>query len=185
MMRFIYLILSIITFISCSNTVTKQKVPGLIVKTELKGCYRLPQFEGSFLINGDSIIYFLVDFKIINKSEQSIEFITYSCTSVENIVVNNKSVRLLANRCSGNGPMLVELKPMQSFSLPIIIQTNIKNAFTNIIDGWIYIDKVSESIYSFHDIYKLLTKKKANLEDVIWSDSLYLDASGGKPFEVL
>ena len=169
---------------SCSNTVINQKESGLITKVELKGCFQLPQHEDAFIINDDSMLYYLIDVKLVNTSDRSIEFITYSCTSVGNIVLDNKLFRICVNRCSGNAPMLLVLRPKQEFYLPIILQTNIRDTIDRIKVGWIYIGRDNESISTSGYMPKLLTRKRINLEDVIWSEPLCLNSSGGIPFTI-
>lgn len=182
-MKLTLLILSFISLLSCHWGVSKQKDTGLIVRTELRGCFELPQYDDPSIIN-DSILFFLVDVKLINTSNQSIEFITYSCTSAGNIVLDNKVIRISVNRCSGNGPMLIELEPKQEFSLPVILQAHRGNSFTKIKIGWVFIDGDTKLIKSFSDISNLLIRKRERLQDVIWSEPLYLHASGGTPFEL-
>jgi hypothetical protein len=183
-MKKILIILALTGFISCGSEMHEQKDFGLIAKAELKGCFNLPQNLDPLVNTVDSLLFFLVDVKLINPTDHPIGFITYTCTSSGNIVVDSRAVMVCANRCSGNGPMPIELKPNQEISLPVIIQTNKVNSNMKIKLGWVYIDKDSKLIRSFSDISKLLNKKRERLEDVIWSEPIYLESSSGKPLEI-
>lgn len=182
-MKLIILIIYLISLLSCQSGVSKQKEIGIIARTELRGCFELPQHDDSSIIN-DSILFFLIDVMLINTSNESIEFITYTCSSSGNIVLDNKAIRVSINRCSGNGPMPVELKPNQELSIPVILQAQKKDSFTKIRIGWVFIESDSKVIKSFSDISSLLLRKRERQEDVIWSEPLYLSASGGTPFEL-
>jgi hypothetical protein len=183
-MNLITSILLVTSLLSCNCVIEKQSEAGLKVKPELRGCFRLARNEDPSLVNNDSIIYFLVDIKLINMSDRLIKFVTYTCTSVGNIVLDNRQIRVCVNDCSGNGPTIIVLKPKQEFSLPVLLQTNIKNAYSKIRVGWIFLDPNSERIKSFYSISKLLTDRRENLKNVIWSDQVFLGGTGGIPYEI-
>lgn len=161
-----------------------QKVDTLmVVNAQVRGCYNLPQNEKPIYGNSDSLLFFIVDVKVINTSNQPVSFFTYSCSIGENLILDNKLISLCASRCSGNGPIKLELKSKQTLSIPIILQVPRKISLLKAKIGWIYIDKTVENI-TFSDYYKLIQNKKKILQDVIWSNIFNLDFSGGKPYDI-
>jgi len=108
------LMIFLFSIMSCQSGVSKQKDTGIIVKAELRGCFELPQHDDPSIIS-DSILFYLIDVKLTNTSNESIGFITYTCSSANNIILDNKAIRVSINRCSGNGPMPIELKPHKNY----------------------------------------------------------------------
>lgn len=148
---------------------------------ELKGSYELPQIDNSYPFNNGDIIYYIVEVRLINHTDSVIKFITYTCTTIGNIVLSSQDVQKCFNRCSGNSPMIISLKPNQEFSLPIILQSIKSNSNYSIKIGWIFLDaKILPDI----DLKLTLSNPNDMIHNIIWSNSIFLDSSGGKPYEI-
>jgi hypothetical protein len=181
-MEILFIILLLIFSVPCiEKKCHHNSEPNLEFKAELKGSYKLPQIENAFPNDNESIIYYMIEVKLINRSDSIINFITYSCSVIGNIALSSNDVKKCYNRCSGNSPMIIHLKPTQEFSMPIILQSTKSNSNSYINIGWIFLDaKILPDI----DLKQTLSNPVNMIQNIIWCNSIYLDSSGGKPFEI-
>lgn len=162
-----------LVLISCQ--IEAQDYSGLVLKPILKGDYNLPQFRDS--IAHGTPCYFLVELKIINESQLIKEFIIYSCSATECLILDQDCVQVCFNNCGKNSITLISLKPGQVYSLPIILQQ--KKDTCRIRIGFIPISPKIKRDY----LSELLERHK-NHKDIIWSDPLQLVPGGGQIYEV-
>lgn len=182
-MKKIYLILVFLSFVyngGADNYSLKNETK-FVVKAVLKGSYFLEENNDLNHPSRDNIYYFLIDFNLINNTDDTVKFLTYSCSTFGNIVTDSKNIEICANNCASNSIMPVELGPKQILSVPVIFRTNTKNAVGSIKVGWILL---SETTYNVSNLPKILARCRKSLENVIWSDSINLQGWGTRCYEI-
>jgi hypothetical protein len=126
------------------------------------------------------VFYYLVEIKLKNTTRSSVEFLSFSCTSEDFFVLNNDCVKTCHPNCSGNSITVINLKPKQIYTLSIILQAENEDAVCDLKIGFIYIETRIEP----HFVYDELIKKRKNLENILWSDQIYLHPTVGIPYEI-
>jgi len=177
------ILISTLLNLLCIGNCDKQTLfnePGIYFKAILRGSFNLPEID-AYNSENDSIYYFLVEAKLINSTNSSFEFLTYTCTTVGNIVVENKNIAPCVNNCSGNSLITIKLKPKQEFSLTVILKTFKANTYENVKIGWLLLN---QNMVSHDDYRKVLEINREKLVNVIWSNPIYLDESISLPYEI-
>ncbi len=171
---FVYLIL----LTCCRNNASETTVESnLVLKATLKGSCFNP-YSG----NKDS--YFLVEAKLVNKTNKVFEFVSYSCATVGSIVTNSKEIVPLPVACSANSPTLIRIKPNHEFVMPVILfnKGSYNIDYDTIKLGFILLNpKEIKDIDKFHDVIRLCRESNTN---VLWSDDNWLHITNGNSYEV-
>jgi hypothetical protein len=157
------------------------KTPPVVIKAILLSSYDFPQNDIRKL-GSDSLCYFLFDIKILNISKKPTKFIIYDCTPGSNIVMESTQFIKCANTCLGNSRMFYELKPSEELTFPLIVKTKSINSNNKIRIGWAFLTK--ENVGNVDNYFNVLEKAFTTFENVIWSDLIQLDRSGGKPIQL-
>jgi hypothetical protein len=149
---------------------TKNIDPEISLKSTLKAVYDLNLL--------------LVEIRIINNSKNPIEFLTYSCTTGYNIVVDNKNITAYENVCSPNRIIPVLLNPRQEFIFPVLLKAKEQLPYYQPIRiGWIFLTKNNTG--SPENLMKEMIKSSKYLKNVLWSENpIFFDDSKSKTFEI-
>lgn len=151
---------------------------GIILKSTLRSTYEILGDK-----NGNEITYyFLIEVKLVNNSNSSLEFLTQMCTTGANIVIDSKDINLFVNNCSNNSITKITLNPKQEFSVIEKFYSKEKDLPDKIKIGWIMFP-TKKDFYS-QNFYEVLNMYKKSLENVIWSEPLELHYAGGKTFDI-
>lgn len=174
--EFIILFVLISSIFSCQegkntnkNKIKNSGETGLVLK---------PVFKGRYDIAGSM---FLVEVKIINKTNSTIKFLTYSCSTAANIIVDTKKIDICPNVCSRNLTVRIILNPNQEFRIPVILKTTVENSYNKIRIGWIMIE---DNGYNSEHVDEFLLKNQEDSKNVLWSAPFTIEAVYGQPFEV-
>lgn len=153
-----------------------QRNSDLVLKAICRGGFSFPDDDSSY--------YFLVEIKIINNTISSQEFVTYSCSSLINVLVDSKEVKFFYHNCSSNYPYHIKLKPNQEFSLPIMLQTKRKNWSSNNKVKFGYIIMHPRRLKDNESVSQILENMREQQENVIWSEPIELNVTSFKPFKI-
>jgi hypothetical protein len=138
---------------------------------------------GLMLPKNDKNNYFLVDIMVVNQTRRIQEFTTYSCAVLSNIITDSDNIRFFYQRCSGNGPMVITLKPNQRFKMPVIMQIDKESFYKNnkIKFGFVILNPndVRDTFVS-----QQLEEMRENKENIIWSEPLELSGTSNTPFRI-
>jgi hypothetical protein len=180
-MKLIYIALTIFLF-ACFNifqATCQVKESELYLKAIFKGGY------SNFDNKNDSNYYYLVDIHLINNTDSICEFITYSCASLINILIDNNRYGFLYHNCASNHETLVRLIPQQEFTLPVILYSNkhLNQTYDPIKFGFILLTR--KYLFSQEErAFVLLNKMRERKENIIWSAPLTLYATSFHPYEI-
>ena len=126
--------------------------------------------------------YFLIDIEIVNSTNDSVTFLTYSCSTGLNIVTDLKNFIVHPNVCSRNVPAVVILGPGQKFTTPAILNRTLEDNKSYLIKiGWIFIIKNQKNI---ENLDKYIDEYKKSLKSIIWSKPIRLDEAYSQTYEV-
>jgi hypothetical protein len=177
-MRMILSIILSAVFLQCS---ADNNPKGLAFKATLKGWYNLPTNNSGLESINASANYFLVEVKLINIIDRPVQFLSFTCTSVGNVILDSKKVKTVVNNCVNNSLTMIELQPKQEYSLTIILEGKNEKNDTSVTIGWIFIKPTG---YSEISDSELLAKSRAKTENIIWSEPIKLFGGYGHPFEI-
>ena len=149
---------------------------GLVVKSTLIGYYDPSEIP---LVRSlvDSSCCFLIEVKLINYSNDTIEFITYTCLPGRMVVLDSKDFKLWLNICIDNNNFPMKLKPGQEYSFPILLVSNKSNDNRFVRIGWIYLN--SQNTLDIDDFFDQVQIARTNQTHVVWSNQVYLAPSSG------
>ena len=168
-MKCISTILFFIAISSCSMSLIA-KEPELTVKATFRGIYPLPDITfGKWNID-----YCLFEIHLINSSNSSVEFLTYTCTPGINIVWDNKNLTIITNKCVSNNLTTITLGPKQIFSFTLILKPEKELNGEQIKFGWILL--TYENTSSPSNFFNVVERCRKNFEYVIWSNPVNLES---------
>ncbi|MGA1977988.1 MAG: hypothetical protein ABSG89_09060 [Bacteroidales bacterium] len=178
MKRIFFLLVIIILIIVCrAGNNGKEIKPNVIAISKGTFCY----------MEYDSLkdpcgrhYYYLIDVKIINNSDSTIEFWATTCTTGATVVADTKELFNCINSCTKNGFKIIRLKPKQEFSLPVIFRSE-KEIDFKVKIGFIYLNpkNINASAY-FDELFKC----RRTLENVIWSVPIGIGLGYNQPYEI-
>lgn len=173
-MKFSRIILVISLFSLLIDASCQTKASKLVLEAKLKGSYYLNQ--------NDTCDYFLVEVSLMNNTDSVCMFMAYNCFTSLNVIVD-RQVNVCPNHCASNYPIPFNIKPNQTFTVPIILQVGRKSTVLNnpIKIGFVLIQPMVIDGSSFRD--ELFNKRK-NLENVLWSEPINLKIAGGQPYKI-
>lgn len=154
------------------------KDQGLALKSILRGVYEKPENS----LGNESKFYFLVEVTLMNNLDSSLKFLTTTCATASNIVIDSKDFKPCVNNCNGNSITTITLNPKQKFSVFLILETNEKISSRQIKLGWILL--TFKNTGSPQNYYKVLDRSRKKSENLIWSDPIELQNGGGYPYEI-
>ena len=172
-MKLTFIFIVIVTLSMCWIKKPSKK-PEIVAKTILKGVFDIPKDSTGRRI-------YLLEFKVYNNSNSTVEFLAYHCTPVKYIVFDSKDIIPAINNCAANYLGSVSLKSNQEFSLDFLITSN-KRFPDSLKIGWKF---VTIRDYSF--LKNCLSPKvnsEGEIENILWSDPIHLGNLGGYPYEV-
>ncbi len=157
---------------SCNTNgqVNEQK---LTLEAIVKGVYDISD-------NPDKV-YILVDVILHNKSTSAYSFVTYTCATHLNLVLDSKQAAICGNKCGSNSPKQINIPENKTLVIPIIIETTGGTS-----DGFINPLKVGLVLLQTKDyteVMRLIYRKKERNEDIIWSAPFYLN-DFGQPYTI-
>lgn len=177
-MKWIYLALTIICFSYGCNTTTNSppKEKKLVLKAIYKGIYFIPQ--------DSTYDYCLIDIKLINNTDTTCEFVAFNSLTSYNIATDSKYVEILGNICGSNYPVPFIIKPNQTFSIPVILQTKQNSpAIGKEIKFGLVLLPLSKLAKITDFRFTIYMMKKSN-ENMIWTDPIILYPGGGDQYEI-
>jgi hypothetical protein len=139
---------------------------GLSVSAKLIGMYKYE--EGPCL----DYVHYLVEVNIINNSNVTQNFMTFDCTTAENVVTDSKDIINWVNNCARNIITEVNLEPKQVLSLPVVLLTK-KELNRNVKFGFIFLNRYNTASPS--DFFLKINKCMETFEHVIWSQPIMID----------
>jgi hypothetical protein len=164
---YIFLLASTFCFCSSKNSHIEEKVK---IETFVKGVYEIPR-------DGGGSRFFLIGLKLLNISQDSIEFVTMTCATGANLVFDTNEVEPVVNNCSSNSATQITLKSNQEFDFTFLLKAN--NTFSNRLKiGWVLFNR--ENTHNVNDLYKF----RENLENVIWANPIELDCCAFRQYEI-
>jgi hypothetical protein len=179
-MKGIYLFIYFFNLLSsCHSDEKNIKGSKLSLEANLKGTY--------YYLEKDSIedpcgkhIFFLVEVKLINKTNSEISFLTYTCSTASNVVIDTKGLITCVNTCTGNSLIINKLEPNQEFKIPVILKSKSEIQKSTRI-GFILLDPNNVSDNQF---MSSLRESREKLENILWSEPINLKISYEKPYEI-
>lgn len=151
----------------------------LVLKAVFRGGY------SNFENDKDSNYYYLVDIHLINNTDSICEFITYSCSSLINILSDHKEYGYLFHNCASNYDTPVRLRPKQEFTLPVILFRNshLYKSDDPVKFGFILLTR--KYLFSQEEsAYVLLDRMRKRQENIIWSSPIILHTTSFHPYEI-
>jgi|WetSurSiteA1Bulk_404760.scaffolds.fasta_scaffold00972_1 hypothetical protein len=161
------LILFSLFFLSCiSDTSSIDTNKGLSVYLDIRGIYYASENKNCFFD------FILTDVHITNSTSSSIKFWVYSCFYNLNFLLNNNDYSIIYNTCDANSPELFELKPNQTFSVPLIIKNNdLKRVkWSDFKIGFIMVHENQNDFKC--DLEQTILGLKEKGEQIIWSNNI-------------
>jgi hypothetical protein len=153
-----------------------QKTSKIILKAVFKGVYYANE-------SGDSNcteIYYLVDIKLINNTQNPFDFFCFTCCASRVILTDNKDLNTCYNFCVSDSPFNVALKPKQEFSFPALFRSK-GRIDKDVRIGIVFVTSRNATISNFS---RMLEGYIENQENTIWSDPINLRTIYGPVFEV-
>ena len=151
----------------------------LSIKAELKGTYHNLGNENNNTLEKNNI-YYLVNVKVINTSDSPIEFLTYSCSTASGVVTDMTDLINCVNTCLSNSITIIELKPGQEFSVPVILKPK-KRIGKMIRMGFVFLSP--KKVDADH-VFQVFNKSIETLDNVIWSDPINISLGYGQPYDI-
>lgn len=180
-MKNVFLFLLFLSLIQCTTSTTnKIEKKEYVITAVQKGAYNFQRDYSSLISRNDSIYNYLFEMKIKNNGNEILRFVTFSCSIIDNVVLDSKEIFLCVNNCAKNSMQIIELKPLEELIFPIILQTNQKNAYNHLKIGFVLIQP-SKNINNFKE--ELYMKKK-NFENIVWTSIIQLHPASGTPYEL-
>ena len=155
---------------SANSLTTEHK---LILKVVQIGTYNFPW--------DNNYCYCSIDIKLINNTDSVCKFYAYSCITSFSVIMDPNEGNLCGQQCSLNYPTLFVVKPKQTLSIPVILQANPNMMDYSVRFGLVMVIPGSFSIDKFREV---LVNMKKNKENVLWSDPVMLQSTGGCSFEI-
>lgn len=140
-----------------------------------RGSYKLNETDAEITKK----YFFLIEISLENHSKKSIEFLTFNCTPINNIIIDSKSLKICPNNCIQNTYFPVKLNPGQTFSIPVILRSGLEDADNEIRIGWAYLTE--ENTGNVDNYFNVLEEAHTSFKNVIWSNELRLDTLYGHP----
>jgi hypothetical protein len=178
-MQTIFILLAFISFLN-NDYVKEKNERSLVLKPVFKGIYYDLEKDS---VNDNACsrhIYYLFDVQIINHSDSIAEFIVFNCTVAENIVTDTKKLQAEVNSCTSNGTTIINLRPNQEFSFPVIFKAKTEIDF-KIRIGFVII---SPRKVSSDKIFSTVVESLENLKNVLWSDPINIGLNYENAFEI-
>jgi hypothetical protein len=170
----------LINFICINSALCQEKENELSFKAIFKGGY------SNFHRENDSNYYYLVDLLLINNTDSICDFMTYSCASLINVVIDHKEYDFLFHNCASNFAKRVLLKPKQEFILPVILFRNKHSDLSNDQLKFGFILLTSRNTLSQEEsVIQLLLRMRERHENIIWSTPITMETTSFLPFEIL
>ena len=188
-MKLIYLFTLILLSVGCKNLLNKNEdsqlakyKPGIEFKVVQKGALK------NFIDVQDVNNYYNVEFKLINHTDSNLDFFTMSCASLITIVTDpTDEVKFLQHKCSANSCTHIILKPNQEYSIPAVFISNKFNTlrFGFVLCGADYKQGLEKKGLPIAvDPIPELYRRRATLENVIWTENITLFDTSYRPFEI-
>ena len=178
------IILSTLASLLYLSSMEKENIlcqPEISIKASIRGWYNLQVNDSLYMSGSDIIYYYLFEVKLVNNSKSSFEFLTYSCGTGANVVVDQKYISVCANNCVNNKITPIRLEPKQEVSVLGILKTKKMFSQTKVKIGWILISLKNTDSFNFNNI---LERSRSRLENVIWSDPINLQFAGNINYEI-
>jgi hypothetical protein len=150
----------------------------LIVEAVSRGAYNLPISNKGH----QPPYYYLLELKLINKSDHTSKFLTFCCTPMGNMLIDSKEYIICPPICYGNSIQTIRLEPGQTFCISVIIKNDIEKLNDSIRVGWIYLN--NENTTDVDDFYIKLGEAHQNKNYVIWSKKMSLEIFDSVPIEI-
>lgn len=150
----------------------------LIVEVVSRGTYNLPMSHNPH----QPPYYYLLELKLINKSDKTSEFLTYNCTPMFNMLIDSKEYKICSPICPGNSISTIRLKPGQTFCISVIIENDSQKLNDSIRVGWIFLN--NENTTDVDDFHKKLDDPHINKNYVIWSKKMNLAIDENTPAKI-
>jgi hypothetical protein len=179
MKEFIILLSFLSIPFSCHLGKSDLKECKLSIKPNLKGIY---YYLGKDSVNSPRCdnIFFLIDVKLVNETDSTFSFLINDCSTTENVVVDTKDLIICINSCTRNGLRIIDLKPHQEFSVPVILKAK-KEIDYKIKIGFILL---SPKDIGADDFFLKLIYCVQNLKNVLWSNSFRIGLNYSFPYEI-
>lgn len=156
--------------------------PDVSIMATIRACYELELNDSIPRVENADIYFYLLEVKLVNNSKSSVDFLTYSCATIGNIVVNQKFIKVCANRCVNNQVTTIKLEPGQEFSVTAILRTNRVYSRSKIKIGWILLTyKNTGSPGNFNEA---LERSRSRFENVLWSGPIDLQYPSNHNYEI-
>ncbi len=132
-----------------------------------------------------SFNYYLINLKVINLSDSTIRFWTYSSGITDNFILSDSTYEIVHNIYDANFPILNELKPEQSLVVPFTIKhsdTADPSFWPAFRLGFVLIYENQHHVgLNFWEIFDDVRKSD---NQVFWSNELNLFTDIKKPYEI-
>lgn len=138
----------------------------------------------------DNNYYYLIEIKLINHTDEVCEFYTLSCSSLVNIITDAEQASFLYHYCTDYFPNVIELKPLQEYSVTaILIRNKYIKGFTPSGRFGFIVDKPKKKFGKYisrtnNEIVTELKLMRQNSENVIWSDPVILTATNFNSYKI-
>jgi hypothetical protein len=179
MKTFYFLLIVFVCSTFLNNDALGQLVnKSITVEAVSRGTYNLPMSHNPH----QPPYYYLLELKLINKSDKTSEFLTYNCTPMFNMLIDSREYKICSPICPGNSISTIRLKPGQSFFISVIIEKDLQKLEDSIRVGWIYLNY--ENTTDVDDFHEKLFNPDLNKNYIIWSKKLKLSIFENAPIEI-
>jgi hypothetical protein len=170
----------LVIFVCTNSAICQEKGSELSLKAICKAGY------SNFSNENDSNYYYLVDLMLVNSTDSICEFVTYSCSTLINILIDHNDYGFLFHNCSSNFSTLIRLRPKQEFILPVIL---FRNKHSNLSDdqvkfGFIMLTR-KNLVTQEESVIQILHRMRERQENIIWSTPITMDITSFHPYEIL
>jgi len=153
----IFLLLSILSTITKASERIKERI---VVEITMLGHYAIANNE-----------FFLLELRVINSSDSSLNFWAYNCAYLFNLTINSKDFELVGNVCDSNYPQLNVIEPKHSVSYPIVLTKKYKKSNNNAFRlGFVFVNQEQHSFGS--DLMEAIVKIRDLGNQTYWSNEI-------------
>jgi len=127
--------------------------------------------------------YLHINTRLVNDSDTTVEFVAYTCMTIANIVWDKEYIEPEVFACSGNYPIVLNLKPKHEFVMPIVLKCpHDRMKYPDSLKIGIILISPKE-VNDFPDFSSLLLNCRENFKNVLWSKPLCINSPSG-PYEI-
>lgn len=176
--RYVFLLFFGFLIFLTYNVQSQEIKKTIVLEATIQGIYNFPISHNAH----KPPYYYLLGLNITNNSDEIVDFLTFTCTPMNNVITDSKEYKICSPICPGNSIVPITLKPEQKFSISILLETYLVNLYDSIKIGWIYLNY--ENTKDGDDFFMKLDQAHVNHCNVIWSKEISIDKFYNEQIEI-